>query len=69
MDALLVTPAEAASITKLSRSRIYLELATGRLQSIRVGRARRIRISALTTWIEQMASEQAEGRPPSTDRK
>ncbi len=69
MDALLVTPAEAATITKLSRSRIYLELATGRLQSIKVGRARRITMSALTTWIEQMAREQADGGPPSTDRE
>ncbi len=66
MEALLVTPAEAAAITKLSRSRIYLEIASGRLESITVGRSRRIRTSALVTWTERLAREQFDANKPAS---
>jgi len=59
MDPLMVSPTEAARLTGLSRSRIYLEVAAGRMKSVKAGRARRIPTAALFEYIERLVGEQA----------
>jgi excisionase family DNA binding protein len=48
----LLSPEEAAEALSLSRSTVYIELSAGRLESISVGRARRIPIDAIQRWVE-----------------
>lgn len=48
---ILLTADEAAEALSLSRSSIYVELAAGRLESISVGRARRIPVDAIEVWL------------------
>ena len=56
----LMTPEEAADALALSRSTVYLELSAGRLESISVGRARRIPIDAIEAWLQSKRQEAAE---------
>ena len=56
----LLTADEAAEALSLSRSTLYVELASGRLESIHVGRARRIPADALEAWVERKRQEAAE---------
>jgi excisionase family DNA binding protein len=60
VEAILVTASEAATLTGLSRSRIFVEIRAGRLESVKIGRARRIRASALVAWTERLAREQTD---------
>ncbi len=55
---LLLKPEEAAAELRLSRATVYGLLATGRLESVTVGRARRIPRAALERFVERLASEQ-----------
>ena len=55
----LLTADEAAEALSLSRSTLYVELASGRLESIHVGRARRIPADALETWVKRKRQEAA----------
>lgn len=56
---LLLTAEEAAEALSLSRSTVYLELASGRLESISVGRARRIPVDAVERWLQSKRQLQA----------
>jgi excisionase family DNA binding protein len=56
-DRLLVTPREAARMLSLSRSMIYGILERGELPSLKVGRARRIRITDLEAWMERKVQD------------
>ena len=56
---LLLTAAEAAEALSLSRSTVYIELSSGRLESISVGRARRIPVDAVERWLEARRAESA----------
>lgn len=47
---------EAAAALSLGRSRIYLDIAAGRLRSIKCGRARRVPASAIDEYIRQAAA-------------
>ncbi len=58
MDTLLLKPEEAAAELRLSRATLYLLLASGRLRSVAIGRARRIPRDALREYIERLADEQ-----------
>lgn len=58
MDTLLLKPDEAAAQLRLSRATLYQLLASGRLRSIAVGRARRIPRQALSEFIELLMDEQ-----------
>ena len=49
---LLLTPEAAASRLSCGRSTVYDLIAEGRLESIRIGRSRRIPVSALERFIE-----------------
>jgi excisionase family DNA binding protein len=56
---LLMTVAEAANALGLCRSVIYELLLTGELASVKIGRARRIPISALEAFVERRLNESA----------
>ena len=60
MDAnrLLVTPQEAARRLSLARSTVYQLVLTGELESIKIGRSRRVLASSLTDYIERLREEQ-----------
>ncbi|MCK9932557.1 helix-turn-helix domain-containing protein [Frankia sp. Mgl5] len=54
MTKLLVTPAEAAEILALSRSTVYELLAAGVIESVHVGRSRRIPRAALDAYVNRL---------------
>jgi excisionase family DNA binding protein len=56
----LLTPEEAADALALSRSTVYVELSAGRLFSINVGRARRIPVDAIESWLQHKREEAGE---------
>jgi excisionase family DNA binding protein len=56
---LLLTPAQAAAALNISRSYLYILLASGQLESLKCGRLRRVRPEALAAWIERTRAEQA----------
>ena len=47
----LLTAEEVMAVTKMSRSHIYKELRSGRLESIKLGRIRRISEDAVSKWL------------------
>jgi excisionase family DNA binding protein len=56
-----VSPAEAARLAGIGRTRLYAELGSGALPSFRIGTRRLIRLVDLERWVE--------GHPVSPDRK
>ncbi len=56
-DAILLTPEEAADQLSISRSSLYLLLTKGELESVRIGRSRRITKQALLDYVERLLSE------------
>lgn len=57
MESLLLTPEQAAEALNVSRSAIFKLLASGELDSLKIGRARRIRSGALQEFVERLSSE------------
>ena len=57
-DRLLVTPTEAARRLSLARPTVYPLVLTGELESIKIGRSRRLLASALTEYIDRLRREQ-----------
>ena len=53
-NALLLNPEEAAEILGMSRSSIYKLIAAGEIQSVKIGRSRRILTSALEKFVESL---------------
>lgn len=53
MEQLLLKPEEASRVLGLGRSKIYQLLATGAIESIAVGRSRRIPADALRRWVDR----------------
>jgi excisionase family DNA binding protein len=49
--ALLVTPEEAAVILRIGRSTVYELIARGELESVKIGRCRRIPRESLTAYV------------------
>ena len=58
MDKILLTIPEVAQVTGLGRSLIYTKVMAGELRSVRIGRARRVPVAAITEFIEGLESEQ-----------
>ena len=58
MDKLLLTVPEVAGVTGMGRSLIYAKIMSGELKSIHIGRARRVRMEAITAFIERLEAEQ-----------
>ena len=56
----LLTPEAAADALSVSRSTVYVEMSAGRLESISVGRSRRIPIDAIETWLQSKRQEASE---------
>ncbi len=59
MDKLGYTVPEAADAISISRSELYLRLASGEIESIKIGRRRIIPVSALQEWVDRLRAEQA----------
>lgn len=52
---LLVRPENAAMALGISRSKVYELMASGRLQSVKIGRSRRIPMEALLAFVAATA--------------
>ncbi|MCH7577963.1 MAG: helix-turn-helix domain-containing protein [Chloroflexi bacterium] len=57
-DSLLLRPAEVAERLSLSRSMVYELLLRREIESILIGRSRRIPLEALTAYIDRLRREQ-----------
>ena len=57
MEKKLFTVAESAVYLGISRSLLYIYVMNRQIPSIKVGRARRIAVTALDSWIEQRQTE------------
>ena len=53
MDPLLLRPSDAARALAMSRTSLYALLATGELESIKVGAARLIPVEALRAFVDR----------------
>lgn len=56
MDALLLTPEEAAQALAICRARVYELMRAGELGSIQIGASRRVPRQSLRAFIEQKMS-------------
>lgn len=59
-DVIAVSPLRASQLLGLSRTTLYLAMATGQLKSFRVGRARRIALEEIRRFVSAKAQEEAE---------
>jgi excisionase family DNA binding protein len=55
---LLLTVAEAAEALGLGKSKAYAEIAAGRLGSVTIGRARRVPVTELESYVRRLLEEQ-----------
>ena len=53
-DKLLHPPEEAAQLLTISRSQLFELLARGEIESVKIGRLRRIPHDALTAYVERL---------------
>jgi excisionase family DNA binding protein len=53
-EKLLYKPEEAAKVLGISRTKTYALMASGRLESVRVGGSRRIPIEAMRAFVESL---------------
>ncbi len=60
----LLSVPEACARVGLPRSRMYVELAAGRIFSVKVGRSRRVPAQALEAFVARLIAEQGQGQPP-----
>ena len=60
---ILLKPEEAAAELRLSRSKVYELLATGRLDSVVIGRSRRVTRGALDDYVRSLVAERREPEP------
>ena len=56
----LLTPAEAAAVLKIGRSKLYELMARGAINSVKLGRCRRFRRSDLDLFIRGLEAAPAE---------
>jgi excisionase family DNA binding protein len=56
-EQLLLTADEAAEIVGIGRTRIYDLMRCGAIESVRIGRSRRIPCDALTAYVERLRAE------------
>lgn len=61
VDRLLHSPEEAGVILSICRSRVFELMAAGTLESVKIGRSRRIPHQALVDYVERL---RAKGRSP-----
>jgi len=58
MNKLLLTVEQAEEATEISRSKLYVYMASGVLRSIKIGRSRRIARVDLEDFVERLRAEQ-----------
>ena len=56
-DQLLVTPEEAARRLSVGRTTIYELMSSGELQSVNIGRCRRVPVSSLSTFVSNLIGD------------
>ena len=56
-DQLLVTPEEAARRLSVGRTTIYELMASGELQSVNIGRCRRVPVSSLSLFVNRLIGD------------
>ena len=56
-DQLLVTPEEAARRLSVGRTTIYELMASGGLQSVTIGRCRRVPVSSLSLFVNRLIGD------------
>ncbi len=54
MDKLLITAGEAADLLGLGRTKVYELMAAGRIESVKIGRSRRLPVTAVHEFIERL---------------
>ena len=59
MDALLLTPVEAARALGIGRTKVYELIATGRLRSVRLDGCHRIPRDELAAFVARLAEDAA----------
>lgn len=59
-DRLLLTVSEAASLLGIGRSTLYELVASGEVESVTIGRSRRVPVEAVATYVERLRSTSAE---------
>ena len=64
MDKLLLTPLEAAAILSIGRTKVYELMEAGLLESVTIGRCRRVPAEALAPFVEALR----QGRGPGEQR-
>ena len=62
MNKLLLTVEQAEEATEISRSKLYVYMASGVLRSVKIGRSRRIARVDLEAFVERLRNEQS-GQP------
>lgn len=55
---LAVSPAEAARLAGLGRTKLYEAISSGALPSFRIGTRRLIRVSALDAWLKSFETSE-----------
>jgi excisionase family DNA binding protein len=61
MEQLLYTVPEAATVLRLSRAFVYTLVSSGELESVKLGRARRIPAQGLSTFLERLRAQGGDG--------
>ena|SRR5271157_2537891 len=61
-DLLLVTPEEAARRLSVGRTTIYELMASGELQSVNIGRCRRVPVSSLSLFVNRLIDDAVVGQ-------
>ncbi len=59
---LAVSPAEAARLTSVGRTKLYEAISSGALRSLKVGKRRLITVEALRAWLAAAEKEAANAR-------
>lgn len=54
LDVIAVSPAEAAALLGISRSKLYELLSRGVIRSVRIGTARRVRVAELERFVKEL---------------
>lgn len=62
VEKLLYTPVEAAQALRLSRSTVYVLMASGDLSSVHIGSSRRIPADGLRRYVTLLGSDDGSGR-------
>jgi excisionase family DNA binding protein len=65
MDKLLITPQEAGAVLSIGRTKVYELMEAGLLESVTIGRCRRVPAEALAPFVEALRQGQGQAEHPS----